>query len=143
MTFIRKIRVCLIFVFTLLMTTNAFASMSQGEITLDLYPQENSHIYLVGYTDEGKSFWYKIGQPPSQEGGMTKRLLLVHFDDISKNFFVFKGDVMQIIPINREYTLKYHKKGELPENVNDSVPMVDTSLKKAEKVETKTLQLPK
>ena len=102
MKFLLTVFLCLI------LASNSFANLSEGEIVLDLYPQQGNQIYAVGYTYEGKQYWYQVGIPGSKERHTSMTLLLVYYDLISKNFFVLKDGNLAVITINRAFKLKLH-----------------------------------
>ena len=95
------------FVMTFFLT--AFASITcfaEEEIIFDLFPQTRPYIYSVGYEFKGENRWYQLQWTTSKGVQHCD----VFYDDISKNFYCTMDGDITIIPMNRKYKFRIHKK---------------------------------
>ena len=90
----------------------AHALAGDEKIVFDLYPQTRPYIYSVGFKHEGVDRWYQIEVSGFGEEKMMKVISDVFYDSISKNFYIIHSGVVTIIPINRPYELRFHKRTE-------------------------------
>ena len=91
----------------------SLAFAEEENIVFDLYPQTRPYIYSVGFKYEGVDRWYQIEISEFRDGKTTQFFSDVYYDSISENFFTIHSGVISIIPINRPYELRFHKKNKL------------------------------